>query len=92
MASGSVAPTNGMDESLRAALEADVRMTHERFVVAMEGRLPAIEPDSLERYFAVLSKLVAKLEDPDKGLSQIMSEMMAEAAGLLMAEMQFRRG
>lgn len=87
-----MARTRRMDESLRAALEADVRMTHERFVEAMETRLPSIEADSLERYFAVLSKLVAKLEDPEKGLAQIMNEMMAEAAGLLMAEMQFRRG
>ena len=66
-------------------------MTQERFCSAMEDRLPGIENDSLERYFAVLSKLVAKLEDPEKGLGQIMNEMMAESAGLLMAELQSRR-
>ena len=81
-----------MDAKLRRSLELDIRMTQERFCSAMEGRLPAIEADSLERYFAVLSKLVLKLEDPDKSLSQIMNEMMAEAAGVLMAEMQARRG
>jgi hypothetical protein len=81
-----------MDAKLRRALEADIRMTQERFCAAMELRLASIEADSLERYFGVLSKLVQKLEDHDKGLGQIMSEMMAEAAGVMMAEMQSRRG
>jgi hypothetical protein len=80
-----------MDDDLRGALEADVRMTQERFCVAMEGRLSSIEPDSLERYFAVLSKLVLKLEDPGKSLGQIMNEMMAETASVIMQEMQSRR-
>ena len=39
----------------------------------------------------MLSKLVGKLEDDAKPLNQVMNEMMAEAAGLLMAEMQFRQ-
>lgn len=81
-----------MDEKIRQALEDDLRMTLDRFVDALDGRLPSIEPDSLERYFAMLSKLVEKLEDESKGINQIMTEMMTEAAGLLMAEMQARRG
>ena len=80
-----------MDEKLRGALEADIQMTQERFCAAMETRLGSIAADSLERYFAILSKLVLKLEDPDKTLGQIMNEMMAESAGLLMQEMQSRR-
>ena len=80
-----------MDDQVRGALEADIRMTQERFCVAMEARLPDIEPDSLERYFAVLSKLVLKLEDPDRSLGQIMNEMMTEAASIIMQEMQSRR-
>jgi len=80
-----------MDDLLRRSLEDDIRMTQERFCAAMESRLPGIEPDSLERYFAVLSKLVAKLEDPEKSLSQIMNEMMAETASVLMQELQSRR-
>lgn len=80
-----------MDVTIRRGLEADIRMTQERFCTAMERRLPAIETDSLERYFAVLSKLVGKLEDDTKPLAQIMSEMMAETAGVLMAELQARR-
>ncbi len=50
-----------------------------------------IEGDSLERYFAVLSKLVLKLEDPERSLGQIVNEMMAESAGIIMQEMQSRR-
>jgi hypothetical protein len=80
-----------MDDLLRRSLEEDIRMTQERFCVAMQSRLPSIEPDSLERYFAVLSKLVGKLEDPEKSLSQIMNEMMAETASVLMQELQSRR-
>ena len=80
-----------MDETLRRALEADIVMTHERFCEAMRERLSSIEAESLERYFAVLSKLVGKLEEGDKPLSQVMSEMMTEAAPMIMAEMQFRR-
>ena len=80
-----------MDEDLRDALEADVRMTQERFCIAMEARLSSIEPDSLERYFAVLSKLVLKLEDAEKSLGQVMNEMMAETASVIMQEMQSRR-
>jgi hypothetical protein len=57
----------------------------------MDARLASIEADSLERYFAVLSKLVLKLEDPDKTLGQIVSEMMAESASVIMQEMQSRR-
>lgn len=81
-----------MDSLLRAALEADVRMTQERFCAAMEARLASLEGESLERYFAVLSKLVEKLEDAEKTIGQVMNEMMAEAAGLVMAEVRLRRG
>lgn len=80
-----------MDEKVRKGLEADIQMTQERFCVAMETRLGSIEADSLERYFAVLSKLVLKLEDPTKTLGQVMNEMVAESASVLMQEMQSRR-
>jgi hypothetical protein len=80
-----------MDDQVRGALEADIRMTQERFCLAMEERFPSIEGESLERYFAVLSKLVLKLEDPERSLGQIMNEMMAETASIIMQEMQSRR-
>lgn len=79
-----------MDNDVRAALESDIRMTHERFCVAMESRLPGLEADTIERYFGLLSSLVQKLEDPDRELGQILQDMMGEAAGLIMQEMQKR--
>jgi hypothetical protein len=53
----------------------------------MEHRLPSIPLESKERYFAVMSLLAAKLEIPDKPLREILSELMVEAAGHLMAEL-----
>ena len=48
------------------ALDGDIAMAHERFVRAMEARLPTLELASKERYFAVLTSLVGKLEMPEK--------------------------
>jgi hypothetical protein len=79
-----------MDKDVRAALESDIRMTHERFCAAMEARLPALEGDTVERYFGLLSSLVQKLEDSERELGQILQDMMGEAAGLIMQEMQKR--
>jgi hypothetical protein len=79
-----------MDKDVRDALESDIRMTHERFCVAMEARLPGLEADTVERYFGLLSSLVQKLEDSERELGQILQDMMAEAAGLIMQEMQKR--
>ena len=56
----------------------------------MTARLPALEDETLERYFGALSKLVEKLEDPDKALGQVLNETMAEVASLVMQEMQRR--
>lgn len=67
-------------------LDRQLRMTHERFVAAMEARLPAMMLEQKERYFAVLSTLVAKLESPDKPLRAILQEMMAEAGPHLLRE------
>jgi len=79
-----------MDQKIRAMMESDIGMTQERFCVAMTARLPALEDETLERYFGALSKLVEKLEDPDKGLGQVLNETMAEVASLVMQEMQRR--
>lgn len=69
-------------------LESDVEITQERFCAAMSARLPSLPPDTLESYFGALSKLVEKLEEPEKTLGQILNEMMVEVAGLVMKEMQ----
>ena len=72
---------------LSRALDGDIAMVHERFVQAMEARLPGLELPTKERYFAVLSLLVGKLEDPAKNMRDILVEMMGEAGRHIMEEM-----
>ncbi len=79
-----------MSSDLERDLDAQLRMTHDRFVAAMNARLPSMALDQKERYFAVLSALVGKLETAGKPLREIMQEMMAEAAAHVMQEMQGR--
>lgn len=78
-------------EIVSRALDGDIAMVHERFVRAMEARLPALELPSKERYFAVLTILVTKLETPEKTIREILGEMMAEAGRHLMEEMSATR-
>lgn len=80
-----------MADDLERDLDGQLRMTHERFVAAMNARLPQMPLPQKERYFAVLSSLVAKLEDRDKPLHEILQEMMAEAASYVFQEMQSSR-
>lgn len=76
-----------MSHELEQDLESQVRMTHERFTLAMNDRLSAMSFEQKERYFVVLSGLVARLENPSKDLKIILQEMMAEAAPYLFREM-----
>lgn len=78
------------DDPLHRALDSDIAMTHVRFVQAMEARLPTLELPSKERYFAVLSILVTKLESDEKTMREVLVEMMAEAGRHLMEEMSAR--
>jgi hypothetical protein len=71
---------------LSKGLDGDIAMTHERFIAAMQGRLPAMELETKERYFAVLNSLVGKLEIPGKRLHEILQEMMTEAAAIILQE------
>jgi hypothetical protein len=61
---------------------------HKRFVKAMDGRLDTMTPELKETYFSVLSKLVTKLEDDDKGLREVAQEMMSEAMGEVLQVLQ----
>ena len=74
-------------DKVSRALDADIAIAHERFVQAMEGRLPTLELSSKERYFAVLTILVTKLEDDGKTMREVLGEMMAEAGRHLMEEL-----
>ena len=75
-----------MSDALEHDLENQIRMTHERFALAMNERLAAMTLEQKERYFAVLSSLVSRLEDAAKPLKTILQEMMAEAAPYLFRE------
>lgn len=76
------------DEALLAqGLDSDISMVHQRFLVAMEGRLPDMNLEMKERYFAMLSNLVSKLEVQEKSLRDVLREMMAESAHLLFREL-----
>jgi len=74
-------------DQLSKVLDNDIAFTHERFIAAMQGRLPHMELETKERYFAVLTSLVGKLEIPEKKLHEILQEMMAEAATIILQEM-----
>lgn len=76
---------------LSRALDSDIALVHQRFVATMEARLPGLELPSKERYLAVLSMLVVKLEDPGKEMREILVEMMAEAGRHLMEEISTSR-
>jgi hypothetical protein len=81
----------GSPDKLSRALDGDIAMVHERFVRAMEDRLPTLELATKERYFAVLTILVAKLETPEKSMRDVLGEMMAEAGRHLMEELSAKR-
>lgn len=69
-------------------LDEQLRALHDRFTVAMNGRLADMDDERKERYFAVLSMLVSKLENPAAGLRDILQEMMTEAMSFVLQEMQ----
>jgi hypothetical protein len=76
------------DRAFQKDLDRQITTTHRRFVKAMEGRVPTMSPETKERYFAVLSTLVGKLETPEKPMREVMQEMMSEAATLILQELQ----
>jgi len=63
-----------------------IAATHRRLVKAMDARVGTMSVESKERYFAVLSTLVSKLEAPEKPLREIAQEMIAEAASVILLE------
>lgn len=62
---------------------------HRRFIEVMEGdRLLTISAETRGHYLTVMRSLTAKLSVPGKPLSEILSEMMSEAAPLIFQVMQ----
>jgi hypothetical protein len=72
---------------LSKGLDSDISLVHQRFTAAMEDRLPAMSLDQKERYFALFSSLVGKLETPQKSLREILQEMMSESAAIILQEL-----
>ncbi len=75
------------NDLLSKGLDRDISQVHRRFMAAMETRLPAMSLETKERYFALLSALVTKLEIEEKNLREILSEMMAESAAIILQEL-----
>ncbi len=63
--------------------------THRRYIAVMEGaRLAEISAETKAHYLRILQSLTEKLAMPGKPLSEVVGEMMAEAAPLLFQAMQ----
>jgi hypothetical protein len=75
------------NDLLLQGLDNDICAVHERFVAAMRSRLPTMNLQTKERYFAVLSTLVGKLETPEMNLRDILQVMMTEAGAIILQEL-----
>ena len=74
------------NDLLSKGLDSDISLVHQRFAAAMETRLPTMNVETKERYFAVVSLLVSKLEAQGKTLREILQEMMSETAQYIFQE------
>ncbi len=75
------------DSADKEHLLEQVADTQEHFADLMNERLPEVGRRELELYLSVMSKLVIKLEQPNKSLRSVAQEMFAEVAALVMAEL-----
>lgn len=67
----------------------EVFEVHRRFIEVMEGdRLLTVSAEMRGHYLTVMRSLTAKLAVPGKPLSEIISEVMSEAAPLIFRVMQ----
>jgi hypothetical protein len=67
----------------------EIHEIHLRYIEVMESdRLDSISDETKTHYLRVLSTLTEKLAVPGKPLSEVVGEMMAEAAPLLFQAMQ----
>lgn len=68
-------------------LDKQIILAQNRFQKAMTARLIRMSLESKERYFAVLSSLVEKLEDPDKPLREVLQDVVIESAPYIAQEL-----
>jgi hypothetical protein len=70
-------------------LDREIYEVHRVFVEVMEThRLASISAGTKEQYLRIMQSLAEKLAIPTKPLSEIVGEVMSEAAPLLFAAMQ----
>ncbi|MBM4256907.1 MAG: hypothetical protein FJ147_13545 [Deltaproteobacteria bacterium] len=69
-------------------LEKQIIATQKRFQKAMQARLAYMNVPSKERYFAVLSLLVTKLEDVEKPLRDVLQDVLIESAPYIADELK----
>ena len=72
-------------------LDQQIHDAHRRYIEVMEEiRIETISAETKEKYLHIISSLTEKLAVPSKPLSEIIGEMMTEAAPLLFQTMQNR--
>jgi len=70
-------------------LDIEIVEIHRRYIQVMEDmRLETISVETKQRYLQMIRNLTEKLEIPSKPLSEVVGEIMAEAAPLLFQAMQ----
>ena len=70
-------------------VDREIYEAHRRFVEVMEThRLGSINAGTKEQYLRIMRSLAEKLAVPSKPLSEIVGEVMSEAAPLLFQAMQ----
>jgi hypothetical protein len=73
--------------SISQDLDKQIIATQQRFQKAMKARLADMPLETKERYFAVLSLLVARLEDPTKPLREVLQDVVIESAPYIAQEL-----
>ena len=70
-------------------MDKEIYEVHRRYIQVMENeRLAAISDETKTHYLRVLKSLTDKLAIPGTPLSEVIGEMMSEAAPLLLQTMQ----
>jgi hypothetical protein len=75
------------DAELKKLLLKQMPDVHARFSALMLERMKGASGEEVERYFAMMTKMVAKLEDEDKTLRDVLREMAAEYAAVVLMEL-----
>ena len=75
------------EDPVLADLGRQIVDVHDRFTEVMRARLPGMDREQRERYLALVSMLVGKLEDGRKSMKQVLQEMVGEALPLVMSEL-----